>query len=87
MARNSYYNNNYTPHFFIDGNIDGEYFSNNWNALIANEMEAASPLEIIISGAYDPVTRDGDLEITVTATDRISYSNLKLRIAITESNI
>ena len=77
----------YTPYAWIDGDVRGGYSHSTWETLILNEMNVASPLEIGISGSYDPVTRNGDLEITVTATDQINYSNLKLRIAITESNI
>ena len=77
----------YTPYAWIDGDVRGGYSSNTWDGLIADELTVASPLEIDISGNYVIETRSGDLEITVTATDQIDYTNLKLRIAITESNI
>jgi hypothetical protein len=44
-------------------------------------------MDIDITGTYDPVERQCDITVTVLATDQISYSNLKLRIALTESNI
>lgn len=77
----------YTPYAWIDGTVRGGYSYNSWNTKILNEMNVASPLEIEIHGNYDPGTRQGDLEIWITATDQINYSNLKLRIAITESNL
>jgi hypothetical protein len=86
-ARINYYGADYTPHFWIDGHVNGGSNTSGWNGLIANELREESPLEIDISGSYDPVSRDGDLHITVTATDAIDHSNLKLRIAVTESRL
>ncbi len=86
-ARINYYGADYTPHFWIDGNINGGSNRSAWNNMIAVETRVESPLEIDISGSYDPTARDGDLVITVTATAPITYSNLRLRIAVTESNI
>ena len=77
----------YTPYAWIDGDVRGGYTYNSWETMILNEMNVASPLEIEIYGNYDSENRYGDLEIRITATDQINYSNLKLRIAITESNI
>lgn len=87
QARNSYYGNNYTPHFFIDGNIDAGSNHSNWGNMINNEIQVSSPLEIEIYGSFDQITHTGDLTIFVTATEAITYSNLKLRIALTESNL
>ena len=77
----------YTPYAWIDGDVRGAYNYISWETMILNEMNVASPLEIDISGNYDSETRDVDLEITITATDQINYSNLKLRIALTESRL
>jgi hypothetical protein len=77
----------YTPYAWIDGTVRGSYSYNSWGSMINSELTVSSPLEIDISGEYDPSSREGNMQITVTATELIEYTNLKLRIAITESNL
>jgi hypothetical protein len=50
-------------------------------------MSSAAPLDIRIAGEFEPTTRSGHADITIIATNTISYSNLRVRIAIVESNI
>ncbi|UCC81377.1 MAG: Omp28-related outer membrane protein, partial [Candidatus Zixiibacteriota bacterium] len=85
-ARINYYGVNSVPRLKIDGNITGGSIGY-WSAQISNEIIVTAPLEIDISGEFSNANRNGNLDITVIATDVISYSNLRLRIAITESNI
>jgi hypothetical protein len=90
--RNSYLSNTYYPHLFLDGTIDadGIIFGNDvgiWSDSIDNELQRSSPLIINLAGAFDSTSRNGMLNVTIIAVDSIAYSNLKLRIAITESNI
>lgn len=44
-------------------------------------------MEILVNGDYNTTTRRCNLTITVNATGQIQDTNLKLRIAVTESNI
>lgn len=85
-ARINYYGINVVPRLKINGNITGGSVSQ-WSAQISNEINVTAPLDIEITGEYSNANRTGNLDITVAATDVISYSNLRLRMAITESNI
>jgi hypothetical protein len=86
-GRNGYYGNNYTPHFYIDGNIDAGYTYSAYRTRIVNELNVAAPLDIQIEGDFDTSTRNGQLRITVAATEQFSNTNLKLRIALIESDL
>ncbi len=77
----------YTPHTWIDGDIDGEYFSSSWEYLITNEEYVPSPLEIDLSADYGAEGDFGTITAVITATDSIEYNDLKVRFAITESHI
>jgi len=87
MARNNYYGNNYSPHLFVDGNIDAGYNTGLYGTRIRNEMALSAPLDIQIEGDFDPTPRTGQLRITVAATDQITNTNLKLRVGLIESRI
>ncbi len=86
-ARNTYYGNNYTPHFFIDGSIDGEYYNNQWQNMITARAEVSSPLIMEIGGSYDENNRSGNMTVTISAEETPSQSNLKLRVALIENGI
>ena len=77
----------YTPYAWIDGNVRAAYNYNAWGAMIMNQYEVPSPLEIQLSGIYDDNDRNGILSINILATDEIAYDNLHIMIALTESNI
>ncbi len=87
MARNNYYGNNYSPHLFLDGNIDAGYNTGQYGSRINTESNVSAPLDIEIEGDYDPAAHSGQLRITVAATAQISNTSLRLRIALIESNI
>ncbi len=70
----------------VDGSVDAGGYTT-WNSRINSEMSSASPLDIQIGGEYEPTTRSGRADITIIGTSTISYSNLKVRIGIIESNI
>jgi len=72
---------------WINGTIRGGYSSSSWQNLIVSEMSVESPLEINITGSYNSATRVGEANIQIIATAPITYTNLKLRLAVTESNI
>ena len=86
-ARVNYYNPGYTPYMFVDGNIDAGYNYGTWGSRISSELGVAAPLDIVINGSFNQINRSGQLFIKVIATDTIVNTSLKLRIAITESNI
>ena len=87
MARASYYNNNYTPHFWIDGHIDGESNRNAWAGMLVAESAIQSILEMDITGNYNPDALEGEFTVSVYAESDPSVSNLKLRIALIENEI
>ena len=70
----------------INGTINGNSYSQ-WQSRIVSQMSVSSPMEIDITGLYDSDSRTGEAYIRIIATDSIGYSNLKLRLALTESNI
>jgi len=72
---------------WIDGTVRAGYSTGNWENLIINELSVAAPLEINVTGSYNPTTHAGEANIQIIATAPITYSNLKLRLAVTESNI
>ncbi len=86
MARNNYYSNIYTPYIYFDGNIVGGSYSS-WASQINSESQVASPLDIQLSGSLNYNTRLGTIDVMIIATSAISYTSLKMRLAITESNI
>jgi len=77
----------YTPYLWIDGTVRGGYNTGSWNSLINGEMSDPSPLDIEITGEFNPITLEGEANIRIIATEAITYSSLKLRIAITESDL
>lgn len=87
QARFNYYNVNSVPHFFVDGSIDGGYDYPSWYGLIVAEARNPSVLIMNIDGIYDPDGRAGEFTVTIYAESDPGLSNLKLRVALTESDI
>ncbi len=87
MDRNDYYNNDYTPHLFIDGIVDGEYYYNNWDDQFALRWDTPSPLEIELIGHYNGADRENQLHISMTATDNINFNDLRLFCVLIENYI
>ncbi|UCC80380.1 MAG: Omp28-related outer membrane protein [Candidatus Zixiibacteriota bacterium] len=85
--RINYYGSDYAPHFIIDGIIDGAYNIYSWDGLIADRVNVSSPLTIDIDGNYDENNQNGEVTITIFCETTPSVSNLKLRVALTESDI
>ncbi|MCP4584011.1 MAG: Omp28-related outer membrane protein [candidate division Zixibacteria bacterium] len=77
----------YTPYLWVNGTVRGGYTTGNWSSLIVGEMSDPSPLDIEITGDFNPYTLQGEAHIRIIATEAITYSSLKLRMAITESNL
>jgi hypothetical protein len=70
----------------IDGIIAPSSYSSYWSS-IQNRYHADSPIEIVLGGTFDQTARTGMLNMQITGTDQIDWTNLKVRIALTESNI
>lgn len=58
-----------------------------WDSLLAYRISFDSPMEIAISGSYQPESRQVDLAISVIAIDTADYSDLWLHLVVTESGI
>ena len=86
-ARFNYYGADYVPHFHIDGSIDGGSNYNAWESMIESQADNPSPLVVGITGSYDEDARAGEFTVSIYAEMDPGASNLKLRIALTESNI
>jgi hypothetical protein len=77
----------YAPYAWIDGIVRGGYSYNTWWNLILSRSGDDAPIDITIGGTFDSLSRSGNLAIRLIATDLIDGTNLKLRIALTESDI
>ncbi len=77
----------YTPYAWIDGIIRGGYSYSSWWSFILSRSSDESPVEIRLSGTFDSNTRNGNLYVNLVGTDIIDVGNLRLRIALTESDI
>ncbi|UCE65327.1 MAG: Omp28-related outer membrane protein [Candidatus Zixiibacteriota bacterium] len=87
QTRNSYYGNNYAPHGFFDGAIDGEYYYNAWEGIVDNRSLVFSILRMNITGNFDEGTGTGQFTVSIYAEETPGLSNLRLRTALVESNI
>jgi hypothetical protein len=76
----------YTPYGFADGVTRGYSYAQ-WIYWIMARYEVDSPLEITLEGTYDAENRDGNLHISITATDEINLNGLRVRIALTEDSL
>ncbi|MCP4580555.1 MAG: Omp28-related outer membrane protein [candidate division Zixibacteria bacterium] len=86
VARFNYYDVDGIPTLLVDGITDcGQ--SSNYNDCISSALQVESGLELGIRGNFNSVSRTGDLIIDIIGTGYISESNLKIRIALTESEI
>lgn len=79
--------NYYTPYAWIDGIVRGGYSYNSWWTLTSTRIDLESPLIISLEGTYTPAQYTGNLSITIYAEDVITFSGLKLRVALTEDSI
>lgn len=86
-TRNNYYGNNYAPHFYIDGNIDGEANRGAWETMIDNESFNVSSLAMQLTGNYEDSTRQGNINVRIITESSPGLSYLRLRIALVEDYI
>ncbi|HBC46594.1 MAG TPA: hypothetical protein DCZ43_06065 [candidate division Zixibacteria bacterium] len=86
-GRQSYYGGNYTPHSFVDGNLDADADTSLIKTRIASEMNVSSPITINLSGEFNSTRRAGYISAQIIAVDSIANTNLKVRVVVMESNI
>ena len=86
-GRINYYVADYTPHLWIDGNVDGQWLTNTWESKIVSDMAVESPIAINLVVDHDEVTGTGTIDAVISATEPITYTNLYVRFAITESDL
>ncbi len=86
-ARTNYYGADYVTHVYIDGIIDGHSDRFTWDSLFNERMYVPSPMELQITGVYDYESRNGNLVLSVTATDEITFDDLRFHCTIIENDI
>jgi hypothetical protein len=85
-ARRRYYAVNAVPDLWINGNSYGSDGST-FEAAFAGERAIYGPMIISLSGSYDSVANTGRVRATLTATGRITDTNLRLRYAIIQDTV
>ena len=83
--RNTYYANNYVPHVFVDGFVDGEASYTSWPLQIENRLGVTALLTLGISSTV--ATSGGTVTITVGCPTAAPGGTLVLHTVIVESNI
>jgi hypothetical protein len=86
-ARIAYYGITGSSHLYIDGIVDAGYYSGVWDSLFNMQMDVPSPMEIGFEGTYNSARREVNLDITVIATDRIDWNDLRLQCVTIENHI
>ncbi|MEE9554027.1 MAG: hypothetical protein V3W18_06980, partial [candidate division Zixibacteria bacterium] len=86
-ARIHYYSQNAVPNLHIDGIIDAGPQEYQWWSAIQERRSIESLMEINLDGDFNDIAREGVLNIDITATEIISDINLRIRIALTESEL
>ncbi len=90
MARNNYYGNEYTPHLFIDGFVDAQYFPSQWRYRISSEFDVPSLFTMNFEGLFDTVGMKGKLTCTIAHVENDTLPanvTLKLRYATVQNHI
>ena len=87
QVRNSYYGNNYAPHCFFDGAIDGGSSYGSWTGIADNRSLVYSVLQMNLTGHFDEGSGTGQVTVHIYAEETPGQSNLRLRIALIESNL
>jgi len=67
--------------------IRGGYSYSNWGNLINARYTEDSPLDIELSGRFEPGDESGSLDIVIHAEDEIRWQGLKVRVALTEDSV
>ena len=85
--RVNYYGADYTPHAYIDGNIDGGSSYGTWDGRITSEEAVASPIQSNLNIAHDNASNSGTVEAVISATEAIASYHRKPRSARAASHM
>ncbi|MCP4633677.1 MAG: T9SS type A sorting domain-containing protein [candidate division Zixibacteria bacterium] len=77
----------YTPHFYIDGNVDGGSSVSSWDGMITDRSEVSSPIIMDIVGTYDNLSRDASIDFRIDVVDTVPTNYLRLYFGLTESDL
>ena len=86
-ARINYYGADYTPHLWIDGDVDAQYFTGSWESKVTDEEAIPSPMAINLLVDHNETTNSGTITAVISGTSAIGHDNLKVRFATTESDL
>ncbi|MCP4631728.1 MAG: T9SS type A sorting domain-containing protein [candidate division Zixibacteria bacterium] len=86
-TRSSFYSPGYTPHFYVDGFIDGEYYPSTWDDLIDDRQPVESPMFLEIIGSYNSGPRQASVDIRLDVVSTPSSDDLRIFYGLTESDI
>ncbi len=86
-ARHGYYQYFWNPAASLMGKGMPNYDQNAWLNTINTQLENRNSIEVGISNTYDTSSRNGTVNVSLLQTSTSSVSDLKLFIAITESEL
>lgn len=87
-TRNNYYNVLFNPAGYLMGSIMTSPFSaEQWTNQINQRLNKTNSVSIILNNTFDTISRTGILNIIAGQVDNQSFSDLKLFVAVTESNL
>jgi hypothetical protein len=85
--RIGYYDNQQVPQLFLDGLVDCGNAPELWQPFLESRIQVVSPMEMAITGHYDPDSLHGEFTVQIYAEADPGALNLWLRAALTESSI
>jgi len=87
-ARTDYYSAGlYNPINFIMGTLMPSFNSSSWTNIINQRLSQKNTFVVNTTNVYDSTTKSGTLNITVGQLSGVEVEDLKMHVAITESNI
>jgi hypothetical protein len=86
-GRINYYGADYTPHLWIDGDVDAGSATYQWQNRVTSEESVSSPIAIDLKVTYDNTSLSGTINAVISATEAITHTNLYVRFAIIESDL
>jgi hypothetical protein len=87
QTRVNYYGVVGVPDCRFDGVINGGSYYESWPGIVDNRSQLTSVLQLSINGYFDQALRQGQITISIYAEETPGLSNLRLRIALTESDL
>ena len=87
QTRTNYYGVNGVPNCRFDGAINGGSSYGSWPGIVDGRSLVFSILQMNITGYFDENSGEGQFTVSIYAEETPGQSNLRLRTALTESNI